>query len=197
MFLSISVIITGFLGWEDIVDFGKARLGWLKGVGLFKEGLPVHDTIARIVLRVNPSALQSGFIRWMQEVVKLSEGEVVAVDSKRLRSSYARQSAIHMVCTFTTTNGAVIGQIKTDTKSNEITALPDLLNLLEIKGCLITIDAIGCQHKTTKTIVDKAYIPQHFRYKLSENIFLKCYGMSVVLIALTLLVKGILKSPDA
>jgi predicted transposase YbfD/YdcC len=158
LFLSICAIITGCEGWEDIEDFGKARLVWLQGLGLFKEGLPVHDTIARLISRIDPSALQSSFIRWMQEVVKLSEGEVVAVDGKCLRSSYNRhdrQSAIHMVSAFATTNGVVIGQKKTDIKSNEITAIPDLLNLLEIKGCLITIDAMGCQHKITQTIVDK------------------------------------------
>ena len=158
LFLSICAIITGCEGWEDIEDFGKARLGWLQRLGLFKEGLPVHDTIARIISKIDPSALQSSFIRWMQEVVKLGEGEIVAVDGKRLRSSYARhdrQSAIHMVSAFATANGVVMGQIKTDAKSNEITAIPDLLNLLDIKGCLITIDAMGCQHKITKTIVDK------------------------------------------
>ena len=94
----------------------------------------------------------------MQEVVKLSEGEVVAVDGKRLRSSYNRhdrQSAIHMVSAFATANGMVIGQTKIGAKSNEITVIPGLLNLLEIKGCLITIDAMGCQHKITQSIVDK------------------------------------------
>jgi len=128
LFLSICAIITGCQRWEDIEDFGKARLTWLQGLGLFKEGLPVHDTIARLIARIDPSALQSTFIRWMQEVVKLSEGEVVAVDGKCLRSSYNRhdrQSAIHMVSAFATANGVVIGQTKTDAKSNEITAIPD------------------------------------------------------------------------
>ncbi|MFQ3236714.1 MAG: hypothetical protein ACI9C4_002287 [Paraglaciecola sp.] len=94
----------------------------------------------------------------MQEVVKLSEGEMVAVDGKCLRSSYngyKRQSAIHMVSAFATANGLVIGQTKTDAKSKKITAPADLLSLLEIKGCLITIDAMGWQRKITQTIVDK------------------------------------------
>jgi hypothetical protein len=101
-------------------------------LGLFKEELPVHDTIDRLITRIDPSALQSTFIRCRQEVVKPSEGEVVAVDGKRLRSSYDRQSAIHMVSAFA-----------------------DLLNLLDIKGCLIIIDAMGCQRKITQTIIDK------------------------------------------
>lgn len=158
LLLAICSVITGCEGWEDIEDFGKTRLSWLKGLGLFKEGLPVHDTIARIISKIDPGALQSSFIRWMQEVIKLSEGEVVAVDGKRLRSSYNRQdrqSAIHMVSVFASANGVVFGQTETDAKSNEITAIPDLLNLLEIKGCLITNDAMGYQQKITQTIVYK------------------------------------------
>ncbi len=88
-------------------------------MGLFKEGLPVHDTIARLISRIDSSALQSSFIRWMQEVVKLGEGEVVAVDGKCLRRSYNRhdrQSAIHMLSAFATANGVVIGQTKTEAK---------------------------------------------------------------------------------
>jgi hypothetical protein len=111
----------------DIEDIGKARLVWLQGLGLFKDRLPVHNTIARLILRIDPRALQSSFIRWMQEVVKLSEGEAVAVDGKRLRSSYNRhdhQSAIHIVSAFATANGVVIGQSKTDAKSNEIIVPP-------------------------------------------------------------------------
>jgi predicted transposase YbfD/YdcC len=98
-------------------------------LGLFKEGLPVHNTIARLISRIDPSVLQSTFTRWMQEVVKLSEGEVVAVDGKCLRSSYNRQnrqSVIHMLSAFATANGVVIGQTKTDAKSNAITAIADL-----------------------------------------------------------------------
>ncbi|MFQ3218533.1 MAG: hypothetical protein ACI8R9_002794 [Paraglaciecola sp.] len=97
-------------------------------MGLFKGGLPVHDTIARLISRIDSSALQSTFIRWIQEVVKLSEGEVVAVDGKRIRSSYNRHdrlSAIHMVSAFATANVVVIVQTKTDAKSNEITAIAD------------------------------------------------------------------------
>jgi hypothetical protein len=90
LFLSICAIITGCQRWEDIEDFGKARRTWLQGLGLFKEGLPVHDTIARLISRIAPSALQSTFIRWMQEMVKLREveGKGTAVDGKRLRSLY-------------------------------------------------------------------------------------------------------------
>ena len=158
LFLSICGVITGCEGWEDLEDFGRARLKWLNGLGLFKDGLPVHDTIARIISSVEPEQLQSSFIRWMQKVHSLTDGEVVAIDGKTLRSSYNRenrQSAIHMVSAFATANGVVMGQIKTDAKSNEITAIPELLNLLDLKGCLITIDAMGCQKDIAQTIVNK------------------------------------------
>ncbi len=158
LFLSVCGVITGCEGWEDIEDFGHARLSWLQGLGLFKDGLPVHDTIARIISSIEPEQLQSSFISWMQKVHSLTDGEVVAIDGKTLRSSYNRedrQSAIHMVSAFATANGVVMGQIKTDSKSNEITAIPELLNLLDIKGCLITIDAMGCQKAIANTIVNK------------------------------------------
>lgn len=158
LFLSICGVITGCEGWEDIEDFGRARLNWLQGLGLFKEGLPVHDTIARIISSIEPEQLQRSFISWMQKVHTLTKGEVVAIDGKTLRSSYNRenrQSAIHMVSAFATGNGVVMGQIKADTKSNEITAIPELLHLLDIKGCLIIIDAMGCQKTIAKTIINK------------------------------------------
>lgn len=158
LFLSICGVITGCEGWEDIEDFGRARLHWFQGLGLFKEGLPVHDTIARIISSIDPKQLQSSFISWMQKVHTVTDGEVVAIDGKTLRSSYNRedrQSAIHMVSAFATANGVVMGQIKTETKSNEITAIPELLKLLDIKGCLITIDAMGCQKGIASTIVNK------------------------------------------
>ncbi len=158
LFLSVCGVITGCEGWEDIEDFGHARLNWLQGLGLFQDGLPVHDTIARIISSIEPEQLQSSFISWMQKVHSLTGGEVVAIDGKTLRSSYNRedrQSAIHMVSAFATANGVVMGQIKTDSKSNEITAIPELLNLLDIKGCLITIDAMGCQKAIANTIVNK------------------------------------------
>lgn len=149
--------IGGAKGWEDIEDFGDLHFQWFTDKVLFKNGLPVHDTIARVVSRINSGQFQQCFMGWMKSVSELSEGQRIAIDGKRLCGSYNRddrQSAIHMVNAFATENNVVLGQIKTQSKSNEITANPTLLNLLDIKGCLISIDAMGCQTAIAEQIVD-------------------------------------------
>ena len=136
LFLTVCAVIAGAEGWEDIEDFGEVHIEWLQKKGLFPNGLPVHDTIARIVSRLNPAQFQQCFVRWVQSVNKLTGGELVAVDGKVLRGSYDRKSrcsAIHMVSAFATRNGVGMGQFKTEAKSNEITAIPALLKLLELK----------------------------------------------------------------
>ncbi|WP_111609138.1 ISAs1 family transposase, partial [Marinomonas arctica] len=136
LFLSICSVISGASGWEDIEDFGEAHCLWLQEKGLFPQGVPTHDTIARIISRLNTTQFRQCFIGWAKSVSKRTFGEVIAIDGKTLRSSYNRenrQSAIHMVSAFATQNGVVMGQIKTEEKSNEITAIPALLRLLDIK----------------------------------------------------------------
>lgn len=157
LFLVVCASIAGATGWEDIEDFADLHYDWFKEKGLFKNGLPVHDTIARVVSRIEPSQFQHCFIGWMQSVTELSEGQLIAIDGKRLCGSYNRsdrQSAIHMVNAFATENNVVLGQIRAEDKSNEITAIPALLRLLDIKGCLISIDAMGCQTAIAEQIVD-------------------------------------------
>lgn len=156
LFLTVCAVIAGAEGWEDIEDFGEVHLDWFQQKGLFLDGLPVHDTIARIVSRLDPTQFQQCFIQWAQSVNERTEGELIAIDGKVLRGSYqreSRRSAIHMVSAFATGNGVVMGQLKTDAKSNEITAIPALLKLLDIKGCLVSIDAMGCQTDIAGTIV--------------------------------------------
>lgn len=146
LLLVICAVIAGCKGWEQIADFGEDRLDWLKQYGEFENGTPSDDTIARAVSVVNPKKFQECFIEWMKACHEATDGEVVAIDGKTVRSSYdksKRKGPIHMVSAFATANGVVLGQIKTEEKSNEITAIPDLLELLEIKGCLVTIDAMG------------------------------------------------------
>ncbi|PMP09037.1 transposase [Vibrio breoganii] len=157
LFLTVCAVITGAEGWEDIEDFGRAHLDWLQDKGLFKEGLPVHDTIARLISRLDAEQFQRCFVRWVNSLCETTEGQFIAIDGKVLRGSYdrnSRQSTIHMVSAFCTQNKLVLGQVKTDAKSNEITAIPELLKLLEIKGCLISIDAIACQKSIAETIVE-------------------------------------------
>ncbi|MGL6473383.1 ISAs1 family transposase [Aeromonas caviae] len=156
VFLTVCAAIGGAQGWEDIELFGEAHLEWFQRNGLFHNGLPVHDTIARIISRIQPEQFQNAFVRWMQATSERTDGELIAIDGKTLRSSYdrdSRQSTIHMVSAFAAENRLVLGQVKTDEKSNEITAIPELLALLDIKGCLVSIDAMGCQTGIASTIV--------------------------------------------
>ena len=125
LLLTVCAVIAGVEGWEDIEDFGQAHCRWLQDKGLFPNGLPVHDTIARVISRLAPDEFQACFLKWMKVVHKRVSGELIAIDGKVLRSSYNRedrQSTIHMVSAFASANGVVLGQVKTDTKSNEITA---------------------------------------------------------------------------
>jgi len=148
MFLTLCAVIGGAEGWHDIEDFGEAHLDWLQQRGLFPNGLPVDDTIARVVSRLDPLQFQQCFLNWMHAVNARSNGTLIAIDGKVLRRSYHpqdRTSAIHMVSAFASANGVVLGQVKADAKSNEITAIPALLSLLDINGCLVSIDAMGCQ----------------------------------------------------
>jgi len=158
LFLTVCAVIGGCEGWEDIEDFGQAHCRWFQDKGLFPNGLPVHDTIARVISSLDPEQFQSCFLKWMQAVSTSAKGELIAIDGKVLRSSYNRddrQSTIHMVSAFASANGMVLGQVKTDAKSNEITAIPELLALLNMTGCLISIDAMGCQTEIAGKIVDK------------------------------------------
>ena len=158
LFLTVCATIGGANGWEDIEDFGEAHFNWLREKGLFTSGLPVHDTIARLISRLDPEQFQQCFSKWMLAVSEQTNGQLIAVDGKVLRSSYSRddrKSTIHMVSAFATANGVVMGQVKTDAKSNEITAIPELLNALELKGALVSIDAMGCQTNIAKTITDR------------------------------------------
>lgn len=158
LFLTVCAVIGGCEGWEDIEDFGQAHNRWFQDKGLFPNGLPVHDTIARVMSSLAPEQFQACFLKWMQAVNSRAKGELIAIDGKVLRSSYNRddrQSTIHMVSAFASANGIVLGQVKTDAKSNEITAIPELLALLDMTGCLISIDAMGCQTEIAAQIVDK------------------------------------------
>ena len=157
LFLTVCAVIGGCEGWEDIEDFGQAHSRWFQDKGLFPNGLPVHDTIARVISSLDPEQFQLCFLKWMQAVNSRAKGELIAIDGKVLRSSYNRddrQSTIHMVSAFASANGMVLGQVKTDAKSNEITAIPELLALLDMTGCLISIDAMGCQTDIAAQIVD-------------------------------------------
>lgn len=154
--LVISATVSGFEGWKQIKDFGEIKLAWLRKFLPYENGIPVDDTIARVMRKLDTKAFQSCFISWMQSVVRATEGDVVANDGKTLRRSHdnaSGKSAIHMVSAWSSANGLVLGQEKTAEKSNEITAIPELLSVLELKGCIVSIDAMGCQTAIAEQII--------------------------------------------
>ena len=158
LFLSISAVLCGAEGWEEIEDFGHAKIDWLRRYFAFENGIPKHDTIARVLSRLDPEALQKSFVSWVNAASQLTHGEVIAIDGKTVRRSFQsgdRKSAIHMVSAWACQNNMVLGQQKVNEKSNEITAIPALLELLEVKGCIVTIDAMGCQTAIAEQIVNQ------------------------------------------
>lgn len=156
--LVIAATVSGCEGWKQIKDFGDMKLAWLRQYLPYQSGIPVDDTIARVMRRLNTKAFQEHFLSWMRAVSRVTEGDVIAIDGKTLRRSYDQgkeKSAIHMVSAWSSANGVVLGQEKTAEKSNEITAIPELLEVLELKGCIVTIDAMGCQTAIAEKIIKK------------------------------------------
>lgn len=156
--ITICAVISGAESWEDIELFGKSKQEWLGTFLGIPKGIPCDDTFARVFARLDPQELQNSFLSWVKAVSEMLSGEVVAIDRKTLRHSYNRsegKQAIQMVSAWASANGLVLGQRKVDSKSNEITAIPELLKILEINGCIVTIDAMECQKEIAKEIIQK------------------------------------------
>ena len=147
--IAVCTLLTGGEGFQDMEFFGKSKLPWLQTFLALPYGIPSHDTFGRVFARLNPQRFQACFVSWTQAVAPLTQGALVSLDGKTVRASFDRATAsspLHMLSAWCSEQGGlVLGQLKTDTKSNEITAIPDLLQLLAIKGCIVTIDAMGCQ----------------------------------------------------
>lgn len=158
MALTICAVICGAEGWEDIEDYGHSKQEWLKTFLALPNGIPSHDTVSRLFARLEPSKLQECFVSWVKAIAKLSEGEVIAIDGKSVRHSYDKgkgKGAIHMVSAWASENRLALGQVKVTDKSNEITAIPKLLDILDIQGCIVTIDAMGAQKEIAKQIIEQ------------------------------------------
>jgi predicted transposase YbfD/YdcC len=156
--IAILAVICGADSWVGMESFGKAKHQWLKTILELPHGIPSHDTFARVFARLNPEQFQNCFLNWVKSIEKISEREVIAIDGKTLRQSYDKakeQGAIQMVSAWATVNRLVLGQCKVESKSNEITAIPKLLKMLEVKGCIVTIDAMGTQTKIAQQIVEQ------------------------------------------
>jgi len=156
--ITICGTICGADNWTEIAGYAKIKRKWLEKFLELPNGIPSHDTFGRVFSLLSPEEFQRCFLSWIQSVFSVTDGQVVAIDGKTLRHSYDRannKSAIHMVSAWASENGLTLGQVKTEEKSNEITAIPELLELLNIKGCILTIDAMGCQKKIAAKIVDK------------------------------------------
>lgn len=156
--IAICAVICGANHWTEVAIFGEAKKEWLGTFLELPNGIPSHDTFGRVFARIDPEQFQASFIKWMKAVSKVLPAEIIAIDGKTARGSHDKgigKGAIHMVSAWATANRLVLGQEKVDEKSNEITAIPQLLEALAIAGCIITIDAMGCQKEIAQTIVDK------------------------------------------
>jgi predicted transposase YbfD/YdcC len=167
--IAICAVICGSDSWVDVATFGEAKREWFERYLELPNGIPSHDTFNRVFNRLDPEQFSRCFIRWINASSKLIGGQVIAIDGKVLRRSHDRgigKAAIDMVSAWASVNHLVLGQVKVDEKSNEITAIPELLHALEVAGCIITIDAMGCQTEIAGLITEKG---ADYVFALKEN----------------------------
>lgn len=163
--IAICAVICGADSWVDVTAWGQTKQKWLRKYLRLPNGIPSHDTFSDVFGRLKAEQFESAFLSWVQAVMQVTNGQVIALDGKTLRRSHDRRlgkNAIHLVSAWATANHLSLGQVAVDEKSNEITAIPVLLQVLELAGCVVTIDAIGTQTEIVQTIVD-----QHADYVLA------------------------------
>jgi len=156
--MAVCAVICGAETWEDVELIAEEKFDFFKQFLKLPNGIPSHDTFDRIFARLDPKELQSCFMNWTRAIVDLTDGEIIAIDGQRLRRSFDNASgkpAIHMVSAWAVENKMVLGQIKVDDKTNEIPAMKELIDLLLIKDCVVTIDAMGCQQEIAAKIIEK------------------------------------------
>jgi predicted transposase YbfD/YdcC len=197
--IALCTLLTGGEGFQDMALFGQSKQAWRQTFLALPHGIPSHDTFGRVFARLNPQRFQECFLSWTRAVAQFTEGTLISLDGKTVKASFDRAtttSPLHMVSAWCSEQGGlVLGQRKTDTKSNEITAIPELLQLLAIKGCIVTIDAMGCQtaiarqiqaqggdyllalksnHKKASAAVKRYFhqhIEHHLAWRTAENFF--------------------------
>lgn len=197
--IAVCTLLTGGEGFQDMELFGKSKQAWLHTFLALPHGIPSHDTFGRVFARLNPQRFQECFLAWTRAVAQLTHGTLISLDGKTVKASFDRATArspLHMLSAWCSEQGGlVLGQLKTDAKSNEITAIPELLQLLALQGCIVTIDAMGCQtaiagqiqaqggdyllalkgnHKKAYNAVKRhfhAHIEHHLAWRTGENFF--------------------------
>jgi predicted transposase YbfD/YdcC len=165
--VALCAVIAGAQDWQQIVTFGRKRLDWLRGFLALTHGIPSHDTFERVFDRIKPQAFQACFRDWVQALSTALGIKHIAIDGKTLRGSGSAQlGPLHLVSAWATAQHLSLGQVAVDAKSNEITAIPALLDLLDVNGALVTIDAMGCQKAIAQKIVDQG---GHYALTVKDN----------------------------
>jgi len=158
MVIAIVAVLCGANSWPEVETFGLAKLAWFHTFLELPYGMPTHYTFRRVFAQLDPDQFRDSFTRWVFAVYEMAKGQIVAIDGKTLRRSHDRfleREAIQMVSAWAQEDHLVLGQVKVEEGSNEIGAIPRLLKMLDLAGCIVTIDAIGCQKEFTKTITEK------------------------------------------
>ena len=156
--ITLCAVIAGADDWVEIAAFGKEKEQWFKTFLELPGGIPSHDTFGRVFWLINPEEFAKCFVSWIRSAFPMGDSDVIAIDGKTARRSHDRingKSAIHVVSAWAVRNRVILGQVKTEDKSNEITAIPELLKVLDINGCVVTTDAMGCQKEIARQIVDQ------------------------------------------
>ena len=156
--IALCGVIAGADSWVDVEAFGRRKAGWLRKMLDLPNGIPSHDTFGRVFAKLDAQQFERCFTEWVLAVREVLHGDVVAIDGKRVRRSHDRyigKDAIHMVSAWASASGVALGQTRVDGRSNEITAIPRLLEMLQVEGCIVTIDTMGCQKEVASKILEE------------------------------------------
>ncbi|MHC6204172.1 ISAs1 family transposase [Breznakiellaceae bacterium SP9] len=155
--ITILAVISSAKGWEDIERYGNAKRKWLEKFLPLEHGIPKHDVYRPVFSKLNPHEIETCFMNWVRDIKASIDREIIAIDGKSVRGTFNAESgkSLHLVSAWATANRLIFGQVKTDEKSNEITAIPHLLEKIALEGCIVTIDAMGCQYAIAEQIVSK------------------------------------------
>jgi predicted transposase YbfD/YdcC len=156
--IAVCAVIACAESWEDVALYGRSKQDWLRRFLALPNGIPSHDTFRRVFMLIDPEAFEARFTQWVQGLAPLGAHEVVAIDGKTVRRSFDRgreQTPLHLVSAWASEQGLALGQRRVDDKSNEITAIPELLEALALEGTLVTLDAMGCQKAIAQRILDR------------------------------------------